>query len=138
MKEKTYTYEAHYAPHDIKVRELGTGMSRLDTAEKLGVSYDIVRRPETKQEPIDALRNRLVNVWFDKEKTALLRKRLKRFHKEFDEKRGIFKAVPAHDENSHGADMMGYFAMTEVYTPDLAQQNRVNRNRNNSSRRNYS
>lgn len=138
MKEKPYTYEQHYAPHDIMVRELGTGVSRLETAEKLGVSYEVVRKPETKQEPIDAVRNRMINVWFDKDKTALLRKRLKRFHKEFDEKRGIFKATPAHDENSHGADMFGYFAMTDVYTPDLQQSQRVQRNRNNQKRRNFS
>jgi len=129
MKEKGYTYEEHYAPHDIKVRELGTGVSRWETAEQLGVRYEIVRRPESKMEPIDALRNRLINVWFDRDKTELLRKRLKRFHKEFDEKRGIFKANPAHDENSHGADMMGYFAMTEVYRPNIQQEQRVMRNR---------
>lgn len=138
MKEKGYTYAQHYAPHDIKVRELGTGVSRWDTAEKLGVRYEIVRRPETEMEKIDALRTRFVNIWFDKEKTELLRKRLRRYRKEFDEKRGIWKNKPYHDENSHAADAMGYFAMTEVYVPDAQQERRVNRNRNNRRRRNFS
>lgn len=37
MKHKPYTYEAHYAPHDIEVRELGTGVSRRDTADRKSV-----------------------------------------------------------------------------------------------------
>lgn len=129
MKEKGYTYEAHYAPHDIQVRELGTGVSRWETAQSLGVRYEIVRRPETQQEKIDALRMRFINIWFDKDKTQLLLRRLRRYHKEFDEKRGIWKDKPAHDENSHAADMMGYFAMSEVYRPDAYQEQRIMRNR---------
>lgn len=132
MKEKGYTYEEHYAPHDIKVRELGAGMSRLETAEQLGVRYNIVRRPETEQEKIDALRTRFINIWFDKEKTETLLKRLRRYHKEFDEKRGIWKAKPVHDENSHAADAMAYFAMTDVYRPDMQQNLRIQRNRQRS------
>jgi len=31
LQEKPYTYGHHYAPHDIEVKELGTGKSRVDT-----------------------------------------------------------------------------------------------------------
>ena len=36
LKEKHYIYGEHWAPHDIQVRELGTGKSRLETAATTG------------------------------------------------------------------------------------------------------
>ena len=42
VKEKPYTYGKHFAPHDIQVRELGTGKSRLEVAKELGISFEIV------------------------------------------------------------------------------------------------
>ena len=33
-----YRYRNHNAPHDIRVREVGTGKTRLETAAKLGIT----------------------------------------------------------------------------------------------------
>lgn len=133
MNDKGYTYAEHYAPHDIEVRELGTGVSRKETAAGFGVNYNVVPRFGI-QDGIDAVRMRFVTLWFDKENCAELLKRLKRYHKEFDEKRGVYKNKPAHDENSHGADMMRYWAVSKVYQPDFMQEQRImqNRRRNRS------
>lgn len=128
MKEKGYTYERHYAPHDIEVRELGTGVTRKETAAKLGVDYDVAPKLGI-QDGIDALRTRFISIWFDQDKCELLLKRLRAYHKEFDEKRGVYKAKPAHDQSSHAADMMRYFATTEVYTMNHVQEQRILRNR---------
>lgn len=130
MRDKGYTYQEHYAPHDIQVRELGTGVTRLETAQKLGVDFNVVPVAPV-QDGIDAVRLRMINVWFDKDKAALLLKRLRRYCKEFDEKRGIWKNKPAHDENSHGADMFRYFASTNITMPDREQELRILRNRQN-------
>lgn len=35
IKDKKYTYEKHFFPHDIEVRELGSGMSRLEIMQKM-------------------------------------------------------------------------------------------------------
>ena len=35
-------YGDHWAPHDIKVRELTTGRSRLETARQMGIEYRVV------------------------------------------------------------------------------------------------
>ena len=113
MRAKNYTYAEHFAPHDIQVRELGSGKSRLEIAEGLGVRYNIVPRLDP-SEGINALKMRFSQLWFDKEKTKVLRNRLGRYRKEFDEKRGIWKDRPYHDINSHGADMMRYWATTEI------------------------
>lgn len=128
MKSKGYTYGEHYAPHDIAVRELGTGVSRQETARSLGIDYNIAPKLGV-QEGIDMLRMRFNTLWFDRDKCQLLLKRLRRYHKEFDEKRGVYKAKPVHDENSNGADMLRYWAVTKHYEADMEQEARIRRNR---------
>ena len=131
MKAKGYRYGSHYAPHDIQVRDLGTGKSRLEIAQQNGVNYLIVPRMGTGQSAVDerinALRTRFSTLWIDKTKCDLALKRLRRYHKEFDDKRGVFKSTPVHDINSHCADMMGYWAVTD-YTPE-GQKPRTHRPR---------
>ena len=128
MSDKDYFYQEHHAPHDIEVRELGTGVSRRETASQLGVNYTVCPKLSI-QDGIDALRTRFASLWFDKEKTQLLRGRLRRYAKEFDEKRGVYKNKPIHDINSHAADMMRYWAVTKVYQPDIQQEYRYIQNR---------
>ena len=36
------TYGKHWAPHDIQVRELASGRSRLEAAASLGIKFEIV------------------------------------------------------------------------------------------------
>jgi len=132
MKDKDYVYAEHHAPHDIEVRELGTGVTRKETAQGFGVDYNTVPKLPI-QDGIDALRIRFPTLWFDKKKCSLLLSRLRRYTKEFDEKRGVYKNKPVHDINSHGADMMRYWAVTKVYQEDFAQEDRIMRNRRNST-----
>ncbi len=112
MESKGYHYGTHHAPHDIEVRELGTGKSRYEIAESLGVSYTVLPALSV-DDGINAVRMRFSQLWFDKTKCDQFLKRLRRYHKEFDEKRGIFKNKPVHDTNSHAADMIRYWAITD-------------------------
>lgn len=121
MKEKKYRYGRHFAPHDIEVREIGTGTkespeikSRWQVAQENGLTYEIVPACNP-QERIDAVRRRFSTIVMDKIKCELGLKRLRRYHKEFDDKRGIFKNIPVHDLNSHCADAFGYWAMTNFF-----------------------
>ena len=41
LKERGYVYGEHWAPHDIRVRELGTGKSRLETAKAHGINFQV-------------------------------------------------------------------------------------------------
>lgn len=117
MKVKNYRYAQHFAPHDIKVRELGTGKSRYEIALANKVIYRIVdeKNQLSVEDGINALRMKFSSLWFDKIKCELLLKRLRRYHKEFDDKRGVFKQKPVHDINSHAADMMRYWAISEKF-----------------------
>ena len=39
LRDKGYVYWEHWASHDIRVRELGTGKSRLETAKIHGINF---------------------------------------------------------------------------------------------------
>ncbi len=115
LQDKGYTYGKHYAPHDIQVRELGTGKSRLEMASELGIKFEIVKQMPI-EDRINALRMRFNTLWFDETKCAYLLNALSLYRKEWDDKRGDFRNKPFHDWTSHGADMMGYWALTDFST----------------------
>ena len=64
LREKGYTYGEHWAPHDIRIRELGTGKSRRDTARNYGIDFNIVPNIGL-DDGIDAMRLLLPRCWFD-------------------------------------------------------------------------
>lgn len=110
LKEKPYVYGRHCAPHDIEVRELGTGKSRRDTARSLGLNFRVVQRHEV-LDGIEAVRNVLPKCWFDENKCSRGLEALKTYRKEFDEKRKMFKPNPEHDWSSHAADAFRILVM---------------------------
>lgn len=101
----------HYAPHDISVRELGTGKSRLETARKLGINFRVVPRL-TIEDGIHATRAILPKCYFEQTETKDGLNALRRYRKEFDEKKGVYKDRPLHDWSSHFADAFRYFAVS--------------------------
>jgi len=108
--KKPYVFGAHYAPHDIKVRELGTGKSRHEVAESLGIHFEVV--PDVGLDNgIQSARNIFNRCWFDKTKCEKGLDALMSYHKEWDEKNQVYKSHPEHDWSSHAADSFRYFAV---------------------------
>lgn len=112
MSRKGYNFGKHYAPHDIAVRELTTGVSRLDTAKGLGIKFEMVKRPAKKEDGIDAIRNVLSRCWFDQTKCKRGIDALKGYRKEWNEKQMVYKEQPVHDWTSHGTDAFQTFALS--------------------------
>lgn len=110
LAERKYVYGQHFAPHDIAVRELGTGRSRLEVAASLGINFQITPNLPL-EEGIHAARTILPTCYFDAEKCARGVECLANYRWEFNEKYGVFKSQPAHDEFSHGADAFRYYAL---------------------------
>ena len=104
-------YDRHFAPHDIAVRELTTGNSRLETARKMGIKFHVTENL-TIAEGIQAVRNIIPRCHFHTNATKGF-KTLKRYRKEFDEKRNVYKDKPYHDDSSHCADAIRYLALNE-------------------------
>ncbi len=114
LKEKPYVYGDHYAPHDIAVRELSSGKSRLESARELGISFRIQPKLPI-DDGIDAARNLLPRCWFDKQKTERGLNALKSYHKYWDEENKAYRNRPEHDWSSHGADAFRGLAVS--YNP---------------------
>lgn len=100
---KPYVYGRHIAPHDIEVRELTTGKSRKETAEALGLRFEVAPMLSV-EDGIESVRGMLPRCWFDEENAALGLRALKAYRKEWNEKLGTWHDYPRHDWASHGAD----------------------------------
>lgn len=112
LSSKPYLYSEHYFPHDGDVKEIGTGVSRKETAQSLGLfPIEIVPRLGV-DDGINAVRLVFPRCWFDKEKCQQGLNALANYHKVRDEVRQEFKAKPEHDWSSHGADAFRYFAVS--------------------------
>ncbi len=110
LKDKNYNYGSHFAPHDIKQRELMTGKTRLETAKELGIDFEEVPQIGV-QNGIDQARALFSKLWVDKDRCKEFLKLIPQYTKEYDEEKKIFKDRPLHDWTSHGADMFRYAAV---------------------------
>jgi len=111
LNGKGYVYGKHYAPHDIQVRELGSGRSRIETAATLGIKFQIAPNIPI-DDGIHAARMILPRCYFDKAKTARGYECLANYRREYNDKMGEFKSTPVHDWASHGADAFRYLAVS--------------------------
>ena len=104
LVERGYTYERHYMPHDAAHRMLTIeATTRQQEAESAGIKpITVLKRISTEQVGIEASRTFLPNVYIDEERCARLVKCLDNYRKEWDDKRGVYKDRPLHDEFSHG------------------------------------
>ena len=122
--KRDVTYAKHFAPHDIKVRELGTGKSRIETARSLGLKFTTVKKLPI-IDGIEAVRNLLPRCWFSKNDCYAGIEALKGYHKEFDSSKGVFRKSPVHDSNSHGADGFRTLAVG-LKQPTMGKSKKVN------------
>ena len=111
LSEKPYVYDSHIMPHDIRVRELGTGKSRYEMAEALGIKPLTIARKLPVDDGINAVRALLPKCWFDGDKCKQGIEALKQYRKVYDEKKREFHNSPYHDWTSHGSDAFRYFAV---------------------------
>lgn len=103
LQTKPYVYGRHIAPHDIAVRELGTGRSRIETAADLGLAFETAPRLPV-DDGISAVRTILPRCWFDAERCAGGLEAMRQYRKDFDDRLKTFRDKPRHDWTSHAAD----------------------------------
>ncbi|TXH83587.1 MAG: hypothetical protein E6Q77_04000 [Rhizobium sp.] len=111
IQSRGYLYGNHYLPHDVEVRELGTGKSRKEVLEGLGVNNIVVCPNIPLHDGIQAVRMLLPTCWFDKAKCKDGIEAMRMYRRDYDEKRQEFRTTPLHDWTSHYADAFRYFAV---------------------------
>jgi len=110
LRDKGYSYGQHFGPHDIEVREIGTGKSRKEIAASLGLRFDVLKNLPL-MDGISAARMTIPRCVFDVKRTALGLDALRQYREKIDEKRQI-SLGPLHDWSSHAADAFRYLALS--------------------------
>jgi len=110
LAQKGYFYGTHNAPHDIEVRELGSGKSRREVAYDLGINFRVVPKLPL-EDGIHAAQMLIPRCWFDRDATKHGLECLRQYHRKYNEKARSFRTTPVHDWSSHAADAFRYLAV---------------------------
>lgn len=110
LRQKDYHWGDHLAPHDIEVRELGSGKSRLETAFGLGIRFKVIPKMKI-ADGINAARMLIPKCYFDREKCNEGLEMLRQYRQEWDDRKRMFRDQPRHDFTSHSADAFRYLAL---------------------------
>ena len=110
LHAKPYTYDSHLLPHDTVVKELGTGKSRVEVLQGLGI-VPTVLPAQSVEDGINAVRMLLPKCYWDAEKCRQGVTALQEYSREWVDKLETWRSSPRHDKWSHGADAFRYLAM---------------------------
>lgn len=99
-----------YVPHDAKVKEWGTGKTRVEMMQSLGLRPVVVPLA-TKMDGIQAVRKTLPLCVFHPCTEEHGIASLEMYRREWDDDRKTFRDSEVHDWASHGADAFRYLAM---------------------------
>ena len=109
LRENNYQHFDQILPHDVEVRELGTGKSRKEVLQEAGLNITVCPRLSV-ADGIQAVRRLLPRCWFHT-RTRNGINALRNYRREYDEKRQVFYDKPMHDWSSHFSDAMRYLAI---------------------------
>jgi phage terminase large subunit len=110
LRDNHYHKAEHILPHDVQVRELGTGKSRLEVLQDAGLEIRVAPRMSV-DDGIQAVRRLLPRCWFNVPNVQIGLNCLRNYRRAYDEKRKIFFERPLHDWSSHGSDAFRYLAI---------------------------
>lgn len=124
LQKRRYSYGRHYAPQDIRVRELGSGMSRIDTAKKLGLRFETVPSQRL-EDGIHAARMLFPRCYFDATKCKVGLQALANYRWDKNKRLGELKSTPVHDWSSHASDAFRYMAIAKTRPADAPPKRRI-------------
>lgn len=110
-KERGWALGTDFVPHDAKVKEWGTGRTRVETMQQHGLKPSVIHLA-TKLDGINAVRRTLSRCVFhprcEEEGIAAL----EMYRREWDDEKKTFKVNEVHDWTSHLADAFRYLALS--------------------------
>lgn len=110
IKENHWHTAEHILPHDVEVRELGTGRSRKEMLQEAGLQITVAPRLSV-ADGIQSVRRILPKCWFNTPRVKQGLDALRNYRRNYDEKRSVFFDTPLHDWSSHASDGFRYFAI---------------------------
>jgi hypothetical protein len=122
---KPYTPGFDFVPHDAKVKEWGTGRTRVETMQALRLDPQLVPNV-SKLDGIQAARTTLKTAVFHPRCEQVGISALEQYRREWDDEKKTFKASEVHDWTSHLADAFRYLALSWRHVPEVvAEQPRI-------------
>lgn len=130
LESKGYRYGAHFLPHDIEVREIGSGKTRLQILYDLGLRNIIVQKHHKTKEGenflsgIDTVRRTFSRLYFDQKRTDRelklpggksvygLLTSLKNYEKEISKQTGLPTGTHKRNGCQHWADALRVLCTT--------------------------
>lgn len=109
-KQHGWTDGTDFVPHDARVKEWGTGRTRVETMQGLGLHPQVVSQA-SKLDGINAVRKTLPRCVFHPRTEAEGMSALEQYRREWDDDKKAFKENEIHDWASHLADAFRYMAM---------------------------
>jgi len=101
----------HFAPHDIRQRELSDGQTRQDKASRLGINFIRVGRPRTDIDNIEMSRTQFKNYYFHQPKVQRLLDCIMNYHA--IEKKDGQPGKVADSWGNHGTDAFMLVALAK-------------------------
>lgn len=126
LQEKNYLWGMHFAPHDIAVRELSTGLSRIELARRMGINFKVLPNIP-KEDGIELARITFSKLWIDESKCSKLIKALENYRREWDSKKKVYHDHDLHNEDSHPSDAYRYLCMALPKTKDQCSAEELDR-----------
>ena len=111
-QERGFRYGKHFAPHDGKKTETGTGLTIVQTASKLNLRFDPVPSVSI-SDGITLALMMLPRLWISEPYTELFLSAIRQYRKTWDEQRLDWKDEPHKDWTNHFADLLRYAALVE-------------------------
>jgi phage terminase large subunit len=122
VQSKRYVYGEHFVPHDAKVHEMSTGLTRLEIAYDLGLNMTVVDRIGV-QDGIDLVKSCLERSWFHEPLCKIGIDHIANYSREWNTSLGRPEERPRHDEHSHCADSLRYSILAyKKYFADTRKQ----------------
>lgn len=129
--QRNARWGVHYAPHDVDHRRQTATSGKAETiktmAAGLGFIFTTVERNPDKINAIHGVRMKLPSCCFDEAECSVGIVHLENYSRDWDDKLGVWRSHPRHDEHSHGAD--GFITFTDGYVPEVAFTMPVSRNK---------
>jgi len=122
LRQKGYQYGDHWGPHDIKVREQGTGISRLETLLGLGVRMNVVPKLGV-EDGIEAVHQMFHRCRFNEATIQQGLDGLSAYRAEFDPKKDKYRPKPVDDWSADPADAFRMMATRRKSHVALASTN---------------
>jgi hypothetical protein len=119
-----WAHGTDYVPHDAKVRELGTGRTRVETMSGLGLRPMLIPL-STVADGINAVRRMLPLCVFHPRCEDGGISALEQYHREWDDDAKCFKLTPLHDWTSDPADAFRYLATSYKPAPRVVPKEPV-------------